>query len=357
MVASRFFAALATITMTVVAAKAIPSLDQTLRAVFQRSTKVPFEQVQFLYSPNSTHKPIQIKLESDGRGTWKHTILQPLILARTVSVDDGKTWTTYSADRRTISKTESPRLSSREVQRRLALLKANYTTEISYGEEIADRRTLLVVATPKSSEMPIRRMWIDPQTNILLRSAQTVGGKTFRLLDTVIFATGDEATPDTDIEYDTSDWREQSDQLGRTIQSPREAHGTMGRTLRLPTNWPMGFTPVKMIVIPSETMPMLSVRLSDGLSTATLYWFRRSGQSSSFSVAYGNSVGRTAEGMSYQVVSDLPNTINTRLLEAVVKINPGTLDQSGKSQGTNRASTPVSTNKPARTVERNEHNP
>lgn len=254
-----------------------------------------------------------IKLEIARKYGTRFTILQPISSQGVASIDDGKELRTYYPDTRRIVIQPSVSSFQASIDERMKLIQRNYKVNLTGQKIVAGRRTNVVELEPKFSPMPLRRMMIDQKQNALLRYEliPKSGGRTI-LVDTIT------------VDYPSTDRKE-----AFKFEAPREtrterlwgpkpitdlkfAAAAVGFEPRIATSLPYGFVIQAQQLVGEPTRPLVSIRVSDGMSMATIYQWDPSkfGEEGPPEL---KAQTKDRFGICFQVMGDAPKTVLAEL--------------------------------------------
>lgn len=256
---------------------------------------------------------MRVKLEGDGKGLLRLTILQPVSQQGIVVIDDGRTMRTYLKDAGFVFSVTSPRLSELDPARRVALVEKNYSLKASMsGRTVAGRDTLMIVAIPKRSEMPERRLYIDRRNLFVLRHETIEGDQRLALLDTLSVSYPSKPDPDLGGAPPGS-WKSENPVSVVDLGDLTGAQRRIGFRPILPRELPTGFVVAEAPML-DETKGLVGMRVTDGLAMATVYqWLpaRSKGQQDTMKP---DRTGR--DGIAVLIVGAIPENVRRRLLDA-----------------------------------------
>lgn len=272
---------------------------------------------------------IQIRVQSDGKGRSRSTILQPLRLQGIETFDDGRISITIHPDKQQPIVRPSPHAYQCATSRRMALIRRNYALRFDDPVQVAGRRATVIVATPREESLPVRRFALDENTALLLRAEQTFRATDFGLvLDTKVvqLASGEASIaiqmPSVD------DATVKRDSWPRPFRTGAEARKLLGFEPSIPENLPYGFSIEARHAIGEPDEVVAAIRLSDGFNYVTVYQWtgdRRRRMAPDPQAIDGR-------GVHFAVRGDLSTTLQRRILEAFVQSQAreaGTRNKSG----------------------------
>jgi outer membrane lipoprotein-sorting protein len=280
---------------------------------------------------NSTRDPGMMQLRmAQATGISKTVVLSPLSFQGVTTLDDGQNWMTYVPDENRVVIQGSPRLMGGTSRRKRAAA-SSYRFVSDTGDTIAGRKTIVVVATPKSPEMPTRRYWIDSDYPYILKMDVVEGGTPKVLLDTKAITFEVTPSPDAFRITPATGVRRIYLESPEAIRSAEAAKAMVGFTPILPRNLPYGFIIQEGQVVGDKSERFIALRLTDGLASATLYQWPMS-RKNPVPCQDKKSV-REAHGLRMRLVGDLPEVVLTKLIDAFVKeLAKGLQSLSGTSQ-------------------------
>jgi hypothetical protein len=254
-----------------------------------------------------------MKLEGDGRGLFRMTILQPVSQQGLVLIDDGRTMRAFSRDEGVVHVIPSTRLTELDPAERIELIRRNYGLRLDMGgRTVAGRRTMVIVATPRRTEMPERTLFLDRVTLFVLRHETSQGGQKLALLDTLSVTFPTRADADVDAPPPGT-WRTRRSSHALDARNLDAARRMAGFRPLVPRDLPMGFEISDMQVIDKEN-GLVAIRLSDGLAMATVYqWLPERNDDDENPIA-PDRTGRG--GVAVLIVGAIPGPARQRLLDA-----------------------------------------
>lgn len=294
---------------------------------------------------NSTRDPGMMQLRmAQATGIAKNVVISPLPFQGVTTLDDGQNWMTYVPDENRIIIQSSPRLIGGNARRQRAA-SGSYRFTSDSGEPVAGRKTILVVATPKSSEMPTRRYWIDQDFPFILKMDVGEGNASKVLLDTKAVTFGAAYSEETFKITPATGARRIYLESPERIRSAESAKSLMGFAPALPGGLPYGFVIQEGQIVGDKSERFVAIRITDGLATATLYQWSTSRKNPV--PCHDKKSVREANGVRMRLVGDLPEVVLTKLIEAFVReltkglqALSGTPDQDSALPNVERASDP-----------------
>jgi len=217
----------------------------------------------------------QYRIEYDGKGNSRRTVLQPLANQGVEVYDDGRKMTIISPDERRIDIQDSPNQMRMAPSKRIALTKANYTLTLEKKGEIAGRPVVKLTAKPRNKGLEGRRYFLDSENFLMLRlESFEDSGKTTVMVDTQ--AVSFPSRPAT-LKFALSSKEEYSIHEGPSpidITESKSASKILGFQPRRPDKVPLGFAIYAVHLLGKSDPPVAAVRLTDGLVLLTVYQSR-----------------------------------------------------------------------------------
>lgn len=274
--------------------------------------------------------PVRIKLEMDGEGRSRRTVLQPIRMEGNVWIDDGRRWGALSPDQKRLLIQPSPSRSRLDPKIRMALIDRNYTLSIIGPSTIAGRKTTTILAQPKDDELAARRFFIDPENGLILQSeVGDLKGKMDKTIETHLVSFPKRLDPgifripegDDSLEVVKTDWP-------KRLREPSKASPLVGFTPRLKPELPSGFVISEVHLVGNEDAAFLAVRLTDGLALVTVYQWDTHKRLPNLP-SRGRGHGIDGEGVCYYAVGDVSPSMRRRLAEAFLRLGPPAKAQIG----------------------------
>ncbi len=258
---------------------------------------------------------VQVKVQMDSEGRSRRTVLQPLSMQGTVSIDDGHSWFTLFPDEKKLVIQPSPSEHRQNPRTRILLIEQNYRLSFERGTNIAGRKAFVVTAAPKAKELPLRRYAIDGEKFVLLRLERIDSeGKTRIELDTQAITYG--KPPEDLFEMPQVEGVRVERCWGpRRITDLSKARELIGFEPRPPDHLPYGFVMSDADLLGSTESAFIALRLSDGLAHVTVYqWDGKRGHREVPFRPPGD--GQDGDGICYVVLGDIPRSVRKKILES-----------------------------------------
>lgn len=266
---------------------------------------------------NSTRDPGMMQLRlAQATGISKTVVLSPLPFQGVTTLDDGQNWTTYIPDENRIVIQSSPRLMGGNSRRKRAAAES-YRFDSDTGESIAGRKSIMVIATPKNPDMPVRRYWIDSDYPFILKMDVMQQGGSKVLLDTKAVTFEVQLPEDTFRITPATGVRRIYLESPEKIRSTESVKALVGFSPAFPRDLPYGFVIQEGQIVGDKSERFVALRLTDGLASATLYQWPLT-RRNPVPCNDKKSV-REAAGLRMRLVGDLPDAVVTKLIEAFVR--------------------------------------
>ena len=260
----------------------------------------------------------QFKVEQDGEGRRRLTVLHPLSMQGTTTWDDGKVWTTLYPDEDKLVQQESPRLKMWGAKARSELIEKNYVCSVETGPEIAGRRTVRVVAVPKAKELTTRRYCFDKETAVLLRLETSSGDSDRKLIsDTKAITFDPEFSKDRFKPASVVGTRLVKIATPDALGNPAKAKDKVGFVPVLPSTIPLGFVVTDARVLNDPEFRGVMIRMTDGLAAGTMYQISAD-EDKEKSGDWGG-LQREMGGIKFRFVGELPVLGQMRIMEAFLR--------------------------------------
>ncbi len=216
------------------------------------------------------------------------------------------------------------------------LVLKNYQPSLVAREQMLGRQVDVVTLKPRRGSGPWRKMWIDRQTGLVLRTEQyNSAGK---LVSRSVYLSVDwNANPEDSLFTVPAGWK----QVESPVQSERhrekaELSARLGFTVREPGYVPPGFVLDGFhLVYRPNTLPSAHIRYVDGLNSISVFehrcppgpgrgrgfqWGRRMGRRGNcefFTSNEGNVLVKESSGIRFIVVGDLPEAELQKVIDSL----------------------------------------
>lgn len=206
------------------------------------------------------------------------TILEPINSANIVTVDDARVSKTFFPDREQMLIQPSPFLLQPDFDLRWKLINKNYTIKLGEWTRVANQRVREFILVPEDGEVPVRRMFIDQRHWVTLKYVVDREDEE----ETIVFDTKyvDFGRSAAEAGFGLPPGAEDAEKIyakGPTkINDPSDSKAGAGFSARLPADLPYGFAISGSYLFGGGGKdPYVSVKLTDGMATLTVYQWRR----------------------------------------------------------------------------------
>lgn len=288
-----------------------------LKQSFDRRSSVAGSLIQWRTVKAADNLKLMAKIEMDGLGNTRSTILQPLRAQGQVTLDNGTILQVIQPDQKAFMQMPSLAPKPAMMAERIRLISKNYVLSVDKGPDIAGRKTVQINAKPRSKFLPSRRIFLDSRTTYVLRVEMFGEKEVESMLDTVSadFAKG--SLPQLTLER-PSDFSKLTISPSPSFKSTREATKKAGLDNVIPEQLPMGFA-IEKVELSSFAgqKDAVVVRITDGLLSLTAYQFKDSGKSFSFGNNFKGLTRRIGEQV-FVFTGEAPEAVISRLADACV---------------------------------------
>jgi len=317
MAANKLFAGMLLVSVAAMGhADPLQDADTLLKKALNGIPKVNVTLIQSIISHDGLD--LVVKLQADGNGRSRRVVLQPLREQGMYAIDDGKTWFTVNPDRNEIFIQDSPARFRPCPKMRWGLIEENYRLTMGGTERIAGKRAMTVVATPRAPEMSVRRYAIEPDTGLVLRIQVTESNRTKTLVDTIDAKFNMDRDPMLFMPPDFDRNKLVRCPSPRIMRKPSDARPFVGFDPLVPKKLPMGFSIYETHVLGAEGDAFVGFRLSDGLTTATLYQYREGANTKEAPFEASEGI-RNSQGIFFVLRGDIPEAARKKLLQAFIE--------------------------------------
>jgi hypothetical protein len=263
----------------------------------------------------------QFQIQQNESGTFKSTVLKPLSQQGRIVLDNGDKSFTLHPDQRLLVEQGSQRKLLEDAARRQELTLKNYKLALGQPGTVAGRSVLSVVATPKAEGMPVRQFFVDEKTLFPLKVVVVPpNGEPETRLETKLVSYPT-LLPDSALGLPST-----LGQIRRVINENVAVLASNGSELRQlgfdprrPSKLPLGFVTQAAEVQRNYECGSFVLRLTDGLSHASVYQNRAGGTHQIVFHAPGRTVYSDGR-INFTIYSDLPEEARLRLLAGVAGV-------------------------------------
>ena len=291
-----------------------PSAEDALRRSMDRTSSVNIDAILVKSAPWGGN-PVRLRLCRDASGRLRTEILSPVEMQGQISVDDGKTWTTYIPEDRKIRIHPSPMAEPDDLDFRMRLIRKNYRLEIDQKPTIAGRAAIRVVATPRSSTLETRRFYLDASNYVLLKTdmvSESGPDTVFLSVQRIEFPARFERGTFDPPQIDNA--RRDVAKPPLTLKDADDAERRVGFRPATPGRLPYGFRPQGLTLWDWGGITPVQVRLTDGLARLSVFQFRipegakpRPGDE--------RKVAKTVGDIRIEVRGDAPQAVREKILD------------------------------------------
>jgi hypothetical protein len=267
-----FFAVCATAAGTVVGFAGPDALAIIKRAI-ATDTKTTFTCIRE-WTDWEKPSPVRVRVDQSCTGASKVFVLAPITRQGYAIIDDGKQRTTYNPDKRELAIQDSPlrRLQKGDTDRRIRLLKANYSVAWEASEKVAGRPAHRVRVLPRSNQLFSRRYWIDESKGVMLRVEWTApDGKRQVMSNTISIDFPESLPPDTFARRFVGELREVHIQAPKRQRELTGLGKAVGFSPINPVELPFGMVFIGADAILGGNRTMAALRYTDGAANVTIY--------------------------------------------------------------------------------------
>lgn len=260
---------------------------------------------------------VQIEVKQDAQGRRRTVVLAPLSAQGSIAIDDGRQWKSFCPDTSRLVVAPSSRDDRVDVEGRLQLAMQNYRFAVEKNTEVAGRPAVVVVAVPRSTVMPTRRIALDASHAVLLR-LETIerSGSRDVLYDTKRINFPDRIASDVFVLDAPRQVRVMRVEPPVRVHSTSQAKAVAGFTPIIPKSLRYGFVIRESEVAGVPGSRYVALRVTDGIATGTLYQWPSKLKVSPLG-ADREGVDRTIGSVTLRLVGDLSRGTRLRILEGI----------------------------------------
>lgn len=285
----------------------------------ERTKQVPCVAILYQRASGTPGPVMQVKVEQDGTGRTRLTVLQPSWMEGVTYVDDGKSWKTYLPDKNRLIVQASMRPQLAELQARLDLAAQNYRMQIEKPVNVAGRLATVITADPRSTAMLTRRYYVDRETGFLLR-VETEGKEGLETrLDTKHIKFSKELTERSfDFNFTGEKPRRLDIPAPARIVSGVAVRPNLGFAPVIPKRIALGFVVQEPQLAGDNDFRFAAVRVTDGLVNGTVYQWKSAGDETprAFQPQQGDKIAR---GVWFRFVGEVPSEARSQILESFIR--------------------------------------
>ncbi|MCS7202190.1 MAG: hypothetical protein NZ841_05390 [Dictyoglomus sp.] len=240
-----------------------------LQEALEKDGKISLQgiEINIFYDENGMPKISISRVIYGGNYKLRREYLAPSLFLGRIIIDDGVKKFEYIPNlRRLIISTSGFINDSREIKKRIELIKKNYKILNLGIETITDRKAIVILLVSKYTNLPVLKLWIDIETYFILRKDKyNSDGK---LLSRTFFS---------EIKYGESYPNSlfKPDPLWKTenvINEPIFKEIDIKSSGEIPLELPLGYVLEKLFLIPQvEDFIIYYYRYTDGLNTLSFF--------------------------------------------------------------------------------------
>lgn len=207
----------------------------------------------------------------------KGEILHPLMYQGNSYLDNGKEMRYYDSGKRWLIVTESQEASRLSVEKRMVLIRQNYSVKITDRLEMLGREAYEISLKANHKELGERKLLVDQGSGFLFKYTVTYPNQKVRVLSQVLSLS---KTDKTELSLDTVPGVRLIKPWGPfPVQDIKHATGIVGFRPVTPTKLPKGFKLYSQRIVGEEDEPVLESNVSDGMVRLSIYqWSKSHGQ-------------------------------------------------------------------------------
>ena len=205
------------------------------------------------------------------------TMLKPSFRAGIVTIDDTKVSKTYLPDLDELWIQPSPYLLQPGFDLRWKLINQNYNVKEGRSDTIAGRKVRELVLKPVDEDIPMRRMFVDPKYNVMLRYVVDVEDEGSTVIFDTKYVEFGRAVAEADygLPSAASEAKVRKFDGPKLVLEPLASKEAAGFSTRFPESLPFGFEVSGAYLFGSGPTAYVVVKLTDGMSTLTVYqWMK-----------------------------------------------------------------------------------
>lgn len=259
-------------------------------------------------------------------------VIEPTLLQGIMMLDDGDEMSTFYPDDELLFIQPSPHLFRPSADWRIRRAKRNYNIEIERQTVVAGRKGTTLLLRAKHAFMPDRKFVIDNEQAFLLRAEREMDRQWIATVDTKVVQFGKKGTSGT-VSLETpraTKVKRSTGPLDLRKLSGGKLESMVGFTPRTPQAVPFGFEVTRQDLIMATTSPVVATRLSDGISSVTVYQWSKAKHPKRNPVSF-KVLAQSASGILFAASGDVPHSVEESLAETFAShyVSKGTKEGSG----------------------------
>ncbi|HXH60621.1 MAG TPA: sigma-E factor regulatory protein RseB domain-containing protein [Fimbriimonadaceae bacterium] len=264
--------------------------------------------------------PISVTVQIDPQKGIRATITRPFVYAGAISFDNGTEWRNYDPHDNVLRIERSPYTFRIDPVFRARLIEKNFEVTFEKDTDVAGRNAKIVYMKGLDPEVSDFRLAIDAANYLILRyEVVQPDGKKLTMVETTQVQVGVPPIGNS-IENIAPDDAQIKREWGPVqIASPGQAQLFAGFTPVLPKQFPAGLALQAIHIMGDSAKKFVAVRLSDGMSVATVYlWARMDEDDEPFS---GEADGTSLSGIKVRVLGEVSAATKRRLANDFLSLN------------------------------------
>jgi hypothetical protein len=251
----------------------------------------------------------------------RSTIMQPLVHAGMVSLDNGDLWRNYDPQLNELRVEKSPAQFQLEMDVRKKMIEKNFTVTFEQDSTVAGRRVRVVHMKGRHEGMSDRRLFVDAENSLILRYlVMSPEGGSQMPIDTM--------SVDLHSSIDMAKFEAIGKENSKVVKAwgpveiarAGDARRYTGIEPVLPADLPAGLAQQAIHVVGTEARSFVGVRLTDGMAVVTVYlWGVREGESPENEPFDGKYDQKSPGGVRIKVVGDATASVKAALARAFAR--------------------------------------
>lgn len=248
---------------------------EQLRKALNADVRTTYTCIKTVSRWDSRRGDVRVRKDQAATGSSATYVLAPTSMQGRITVDDGKLWSTYNPDKKTLYVQESPvrMLNREEFDRRISLMQQNYKVSGFKSSPVANRKVVGVQVDPiAKDDLYKRSFWVDADRSVILRVAWTHPNGTKKTISDTISIEFPEKLDENAFKLKLLEnpkmVRIQSPRTERTVSSLSKH---VGFDVLMPSEMPLGFLFTRAEAVTGATRTMSALRFTDGVANVTIY--------------------------------------------------------------------------------------
>ncbi len=294
------------------------SATETLRKSLEARSNTLVTLLQSQPMMGGSAERVIMKVEMDGKGRSRRTMVQPLRLQGQVIIDDGRSMSILVPDQKEHRIIAVVASNMMKVDERMDLIRRNYRLSIESGEVIAGRSTHLIKVRPRHRGIPSRDISVDQKTFLPLRSISKSQTTERLILDTLSFDIPKGMPEEIFTASAPAGYRVRKMAGATRVANESDAAERLSFQPWIPRGLPYGMSVEALEVIGNGKESAFVIRLTDGFNIATLYQW--DAQAIPLGLGSIRELGIISnKGLNMALIGDLPDSVMSRMKEHLAK--------------------------------------